>query len=143
MSTALLSILSHFSTPPTDPRARHHKGRCSDGDARPAVSRPSGVNKCGFIYAIISLQRTLPTYALEHTLTDSHPMHDQELVAAVGRSAGIVLMSPPADSAEARTSLAALTSAIKPKTKVRGDVGELPSVWIGSIILTFEYVNAL
>ncbi|EFJ49873.1 hypothetical protein VOLCADRAFT_89311 [Volvox carteri f. nagariensis] len=42
----------------------------------------------------------------------------QELVAVVGRSAGIVLMSPPRDSADARTSLAALSSAVKPRTKV-------------------------
>ena len=48
------------------------------------------------------------------------PLHTQELVAVVGRSAGLVLMSPPSGSAEARVALAALTSAIKPGTKVRG-----------------------
>ncbi|PNW71243.1 hypothetical protein CHLRE_16g691800v5 [Chlamydomonas reinhardtii] len=42
----------------------------------------------------------------------------QEIVAAVGRSSGIVLMSPPRDNADARTSLAAVSSAIKAKTKV-------------------------
>ena len=47
-------------------------------------------------------------------------LHSQELVAVVGRSAGLVLMSPPSGSAEARVALAALTSAIKPGTKVWG-----------------------
>eukprot|EP00198_Chlamydomonas_reinhardtii_P010008 XP_001699345.1 flavoprotein [Chlamydomonas reinhardtii] len=42
----------------------------------------------------------------------------EEIVAAVGRSSGIVLMSPPRDNADARTSLAAVSSAIKAKTKV-------------------------
>ncbi|KXZ42718.1 hypothetical protein GPECTOR_122g459 [Gonium pectorale] len=42
----------------------------------------------------------------------------KELVAVMGRSKGLVLMSPPRDSADARTALAALSSAIKPKTKV-------------------------
>ncbi|KAG2499462.1 hypothetical protein HYH03_002409 [Edaphochlamys debaryana] len=42
----------------------------------------------------------------------------QEVVAVVGRSKGLVLMTPPRDSADARTSLAALSSALKPGTKV-------------------------
>ncbi len=42
----------------------------------------------------------------------------QEIVAVVGRSKGVVLMCPPTDSTEARTALAALTSGIKPGTKV-------------------------
>ncbi|GLI69412.1 hypothetical protein VaNZ11_014019 [Volvox africanus] len=42
----------------------------------------------------------------------------QELVSVVGRASGLVLMSPPRDNADARTSLAALSSALKPKTKV-------------------------
>lgn len=42
----------------------------------------------------------------------------QEVVAAVGRSKGIVLMSPPASSSEAKTNLAAMTSALKSGTKV-------------------------
>ncbi|GLC40020.1 hypothetical protein PLESTB_001519900 [Pleodorina starrii] len=51
-------------------------------------------------------------------MVDLLSVDPQELVAVVGRSAGIVLMSPPNDSADARTSLAALSSAVKPKTKV-------------------------
>lgn len=41
-----------------------------------------------------------------------------QVVAVVGRNKGLILMCPPKDSADARTSLAAMTSAIKPKTKV-------------------------
>jgi hypothetical protein len=37
---------------------------------------------------------------------------------AVGASKGVVLMSPPEDSDDARQALAAMTSAIKPKTRV-------------------------
>ena len=56
-----------------------------------------------------------------HPPTSTHPPPTpaQEIVAAVGRSSGIVLMSPPRDNADARTSLAAVSSAIKAKTKVR------------------------
>lgn len=42
----------------------------------------------------------------------------QEITAVVGRSKGVILMAPPNDSADARTSLAALSSAIQPGTKV-------------------------
>lgn len=51
-------------------------------------------------------------------MVDLLSVDPQELVAAVGRSGGLVLMSPPRDSADARTSLAALSSAVKPGTKV-------------------------
>jgi hypothetical protein len=43
----------------------------------------------------------------------------QELTACVSRSKGLVLMCPPTTSAEARVSLAAMTSALKSGTKVR------------------------
>jgi hypothetical protein len=46
----------------------------------------------------------------------------QEVVAVVGRSKGLVLMSPPSDNNEAKTNLAAMTSALKAGTKV-GQLG--------------------
>lgn len=45
----------------------------------------------------------------------------QELVEACGRCAGVVLMAPPSDSAEARTALNTLLPALK-KQKVGGRV---------------------
>jgi hypothetical protein len=42
----------------------------------------------------------------------------QEVVAAVSASKGVVLMSPPGDAEDARQTLAAMTSAIKPGTRV-------------------------
>ena len=40
----------------------------------------------------------------------------------VGRSAGVVIMAPPDDSAEAQKALATLLSSLKPKQKVRASV---------------------
>ena len=42
----------------------------------------------------------------------------QELSEVVGRSQGVVLMTPPHQSKEAQASIATLLSAIKPKQKV-------------------------
>jgi flavorubredoxin len=42
----------------------------------------------------------------------------QELVEAVGRSAGVVVMAPPGESQEARKALSTLLSAVKPKQRV-------------------------
>lgn len=44
-------------------------------------------------------------------------MRAQELVEVVGRSAGVVIMAPPDDSAEAQAALATLLSSLKPKQK--------------------------
>ena len=62
-------------------------------------------------------------------MVDILSVDPQELGATVGRSKGVVLMSPPNDSADARTTLAALASAIKPGTKVRGGGGGMIDVW--------------
>ena len=51
-------------------------------------------------------------------MSHSNP-YSQELVAVVGRSKGLVLMSPPSDSPEVKISLAAMISAIKAGTKVQ------------------------
>jgi hypothetical protein len=61
-----------------------------------------------------------PHPAPEHTKPEppSDPPPPQEVVAAVSASKGVVLMSPPDDSDDARSSLAAVASAIKPGTKV-------------------------
>jgi len=40
------------------------------------------------------------------------------VVAAVSASKGVVLMSPPDNSTDAKTTLAAMASSIKPGTKV-------------------------
>jgi hypothetical protein len=42
----------------------------------------------------------------------------QELVGIMAASKGLVLMAPPSSNNEARKTMAALLSAIKPKTKV-------------------------
>lgn len=47
----------------------------------------------------------------------------QELVSIMAVSQGLVLMAPPAGNIEAQTTMAALLSAIKPKTKVRSGIG--------------------
>ena len=43
----------------------------------------------------------------------------QELGEILGRSNGVVIMTPPRDSKDAQASLATMVSALKPKHKVR------------------------
>jgi len=65
-----------------------------------------------------TLARGVTKAGVQTEMVDMLSADPQELVAVVGRSGGVILMSPPNDSGEARTSLAALTSALKPKTRV-------------------------
>jgi len=51
-------------------------------------------------------------------MADLMQVDPQELVAIIGRSAGIVLLSPPSTSKTAQSSRAVLLSAIKPKQKI-------------------------
>ena len=48
-------------------------------------------------------------------MVDLLSVDPQELVEVIGRSSGVVLMSPPNDSTEAAAALATLVSAVKPK----------------------------
>ena len=54
-------------------------------------------------------------------MVDMLSIDPQELVAVIGRSKGVVIMTPPSGSAEAKTSLAAMTSALKAGCKVRDE----------------------
>ncbi|KAG1672365.1 hypothetical protein FOA52_010983 [Chlamydomonas sp. UWO 241] len=65
-----------------------------------------------------TLARGITKAGVETEMVDLLSADAQEIVAVAGRNKGIVLMCPPNDSAEARTSLAALTSAIKKGTQV-------------------------
>ncbi|GAX73438.1 hypothetical protein CEUSTIGMA_g890.t1 [Chlamydomonas eustigma] len=65
-----------------------------------------------------TLARGVTKASVQTEMLDLLSVDPQELVACVGRSKGVILMSPPGDSAEAKTSLAVITSALKPGTKV-------------------------
>ena len=54
----------------------------------------------------------------------------QELVEIAGRSAGVVLMAPPSDSAEGRASVSTLLSALKKQKARAGGAGRRG--WLGS-----------
>lgn len=51
-------------------------------------------------------------------MADLLSIDPQEMVEMLGRSAGVVVMTPPSDNAEARAAVNTLLSAIKPKQKV-------------------------
>jgi flavorubredoxin len=59
-----------------------------------------------------------PSLHAQTEMVDLLSADAQEVVAVVGRSKGLVLMSPPSDNNEAKTNLAAMTSALKAGTKV-------------------------
>lgn len=63
------------------------------------------------------LARGITKAGVATEMVDLISVDPQELLAVVGRNQGVVIMAPPSDCEDARTSLAALTSAIKPKTK--------------------------
>mmetsp|Transcript_9557 Transcript_9557/g.20353 ORF Transcript_9557/g.20353 Transcript_9557/m.20353 type:complete len:623 (+) Transcript_9557:94-1962(+) len=65
-----------------------------------------------------TLARGVTKAGVQTEMVDVMSVDPQELVAVVGRSKGVILMSPPSTSTEAKTSIAAMLSAIKPKTKV-------------------------
>jgi len=65
-----------------------------------------------------TLARGITKAGVQTEMLDLLSADPQDLVAAVGRAAGLVLMSPPTSSSEAKISLAALSSAIKSGTKV-------------------------
>lgn len=65
-----------------------------------------------------TLARGITKADVQTEMVDLLSADPQEVVAVIGRSKGLVLMSPPSDNLYARTNLAALTSAIKSGTKV-------------------------
>lgn len=65
-----------------------------------------------------SLARGITKAGVATEMLDLLSVDPQELVAAMARNKGVVLMAPPNDCKDAKTSLATLTSAIKPKTKL-------------------------
>ncbi|GBF98453.1 hypothetical protein Rsub_11098 [Raphidocelis subcapitata] len=65
-----------------------------------------------------TLARGITKAGVATEMVDVLSADPQEVVAAVSASKGVILMCPPDDSDDARSSLAALASAIKPGTKV-------------------------
>lgn len=71
---------------------------------------PPSPNTC-----LISQPLSIPTH---NTPTNNKQQHKQELLAIIGSSKGLVLMAPPSGNAEAKKTMAAMLSGIKPNTKV-------------------------
>lgn len=65
-----------------------------------------------------TLARGITKAGVATEMVDVLSADPQEVVAIVAASKGVVLMAPPENSDDARQALAAMTSAIKPKTKV-------------------------
>lgn len=65
-----------------------------------------------------SLARGVTKAGVATEMVDVLSVDPQEIVALAGRCQGLVLMAPPSDNADAQTTLSALTSAVKPGTKV-------------------------
>ncbi|MEW5306825.1 MAG: hypothetical protein WDW36_009263 [Sanguina aurantia] len=65
-----------------------------------------------------SLARGVTKAGVATEMLDVLTADPQEVVAIVGRSKGLILMCPPSDSADARVTLAALTTAIQAGTKI-------------------------